>query len=79
MRVTGGGRGEQLVVRGGFGDFGMLQSALEERGIKVISSTDEYIPTTPLELAEDKATEVMKLVDRLEQDDDVQRVFHNLV
>jgi transcriptional/translational regulatory protein YebC/TACO1 len=33
---------------------------------------------TPAELSEDQATEVLKLIDRLEQDDDVQKVFHNL-
>jgi transcriptional/translational regulatory protein YebC/TACO1 len=36
------------------------------------------VPENLLELDEEQATEVLKLVDRLEQDDDVQRVFHNL-
>ena len=68
----------QLILRCAFSDFGTLQQGIEARGITPISSELEYIPTTTVELAEDQATEVLKLVDRLEQDDDVQRVFHNL-
>jgi YebC/PmpR family DNA-binding regulatory protein len=68
----------QLVLRCAFNDFGTLQKALEDRGITPLSAESEYLPLTPIELPEDKATEVLKLVDRLEQDDDVQKVFHNL-
>jgi transcriptional/translational regulatory protein YebC/TACO1 len=38
----------------------------------------EWIPSTLVELTEEQAHEVLKLVDRLEQDEDVQKVFHNL-
>ena len=65
-------------MRCAFNDFGTLQKALEDRGITPLSAESEYLPLTPIELPEDKATEVLKLVDRLEQDDDVQKVFHNL-
>jgi len=68
----------QLVIRCAFSDFGKLQKALEDRKITPISAESEYIAQTPMELPEDQATEVLKLVDRLEQDDDVQKVFHNL-
>ena len=67
-----------LVIRCAFNDFGKLQAAIEERGLKPISAESEYIAQTPVELPEDKATEVLKLIDMLEQDDDVQKVFHNL-
>jgi len=74
-----GEKGEpQLVLRCAFSDFGHLQKALEDRGIAPLSAESEYLPLTPTELPEEKATDVLKLVDRLEQDDDVQRVFHNL-
>ena len=56
-----------------------LQKALEDRGITPISVAPEYIPTSPVELSEEQATEVLELVDKLEQDDDVQHVYHNLV
>jgi YebC/PmpR family DNA-binding regulatory protein len=68
----------QLVIRCSFADFGQMQRALEERGITPISAELEYIPLNAVELPEDQATEVLSVVDRLEQDDDVQRVFHNL-
>ena len=74
-----GEKGEpQLVIRCSFPDFGQLQRAIEDRGIVPVSAESEYIAQTPVTLPEDKATEVLKLVDALEQDDDVQQVFHNL-
>jgi YebC/PmpR family DNA-binding regulatory protein len=69
----------QLIVRCGFADFGKLAAAIEAQGLTPISAESEYIAQTPAELPEDKAKEVLELVDALEQDDDVQRVFHNLV
>jgi transcriptional/translational regulatory protein YebC/TACO1 len=82
LEELGEGTGEKgeplLVLRCAFNDFGTLQKALEDRGITPLSAESEYIPLTPVELGEDQATEVLKLVDRLEQDDDVQKVFHNL-
>ena len=69
----------QLLVRCAFSDFGHLQKALEERNITPISAESEYIPQSTVELAEKQANEVLRLVDTLEQDDDVQKVFHNLI
>lgn len=69
-----------LVIRCNFADFGQLQSAIEARGLAPLSAESEYVPATMVEgLSEEQATEVLELVDRLEQDDDIQRVFHNLV
>jgi YebC/PmpR family DNA-binding regulatory protein len=76
--VTEDGK-DVLVVRCGFSDFGNMQKALDDKNITVLSSELEWIPTTTVELPEDQAEEVLKLVARLEQDEDVQRVFHNLV
>jgi YebC/PmpR family DNA-binding regulatory protein len=79
MGESTGEKGDtQLVIRCGFAAFGQLQRALEERGITPISAESEYIAQTPTSLPEAQATEVLKMVDLLEQDDDVQRVFHNL-
>lgn len=72
------GKQKVLVIHCTFTEFGTMQSALEERGIKVVSSGSEFISQTLSELPEDKAEEVLKLIDKLEQDDDVQKVFHNL-
>jgi len=79
MGESTGEKGEpQLVLRCAFNDFGDLQKALEDRGITPLSAESEYLPLTPVELPEDQATEVLSLLDRLEQDEDVQKVFHNL-
>ena len=48
------------------------------RGISPISAEHEYICTVPTELPEEQATEVLTVIDKLEQDDDVQKVFHTL-
>ena len=68
----------QTIIRGAFADFGKLQAAIEARGIAVQSAESEYVPQNLVPLPEDKSTEVLELVDALEQDEDVQRVFHNL-
>ena len=79
MGESTGEKGEpQLVIRCAFNDFGKLQEALEARGITPLSAEHEYICTTPVELPETQAAEVLELIDRLEQDDDVQKVFHTL-
>jgi YebC/PmpR family DNA-binding regulatory protein len=82
LEEMGDGTGENdepiIVLRAAFNDFGNMQKALEEKGITPISSEIEWIPTTTVELPEDQAQEVLKLVDKLEQDEDVQKVFYNL-
>jgi YebC/PmpR family DNA-binding regulatory protein len=83
LEEMGEGTGENeetvLVLRCGFTDFGNMQKALEEKNLNPISAEVEWIPTTTVELNEEQAQEVLKLVDKLEQDEDVQKVFHNLV
>ena len=79
MGESTGEKGEpQIVARCAFGDFGALQAALEARGIAPLSAEHEYIPSAPVELPEAQAAEVLELIDKLEQEDDVQRVFHSL-
>lgn len=67
-----------IIIRCAFSDFGNMQSALEEKGIEVVNSELEWIPLNTVELTEEQAEEVFKLIERVEQDDDVQRVFHNM-
>ena len=79
MGESTGEKGEpQLVVRCPFEDFGRVQEALEARRISPVSAEHEYICMAPTELSEADSAEVLALVDKLEQDDDVQRVFHTL-
>jgi YebC/PmpR family DNA-binding regulatory protein len=76
---TGENGEEVLVFRCAFNDFGNMQKALEEKSITPLSAEVEWIPVTTVELPEEQAQDVLKLVDKLEQDEDVQKVFHNLV
>lgn len=79
MRETEGEKGERLLVaRCAFADLGRLQRGLEERGIHPVSAGSEYVCPNPVELPEEQAKQVLALVDALEQDEDVQRVFHTL-
>ena len=52
---------------------------MEAKGLTPISAEAEYIPQTTVELSEAQANELFELVDAIEQDEDVQRVFHNLI
>lgn len=67
-----------IIVRCGFNDFGNMQKALEEKGLQVISSELEWIPLNTVELNEAQSEDVFKLIARVEEDDDVQQVFHNM-
>ncbi len=67
-----------LIARCAFTNFGNMQKALEEKGIIPLSAELEWIPTTTVQLLEEQAEDVLKLVDKLEQDEDVQKVFYNL-
>jgi len=79
MGESTGEKGEpQLVLRCAFDNFGKLQEALEARKIAPLSAEHEYVCTTPTTLPEAQATEALELIDKLEQEEDVQRVFHTL-
>jgi YebC/PmpR family DNA-binding regulatory protein len=75
---TGENGEEILVVRCAFADFGNMQKALEEKGITPISAELEWIPSTTVPVNDEQAADVSKLIEKLEQDEDVQKVFHNM-
>jgi YebC/PmpR family DNA-binding regulatory protein len=61
-----------------FADFVQMQRAIEERKIPVTSAEIQRIPTVFKELSEEAEEPVFELIDKLEEDDDVQAVYHNL-
>ena len=67
-----------LVLQCGFTDFGTLSQALEERKIEVKSSELVRLPQHSKELTDAQAEEVIKLIDKLEEDEDVSNVFHTM-
>lgn len=73
------GEGNPIVVlRCAFTDFGNLQKALEDKHITPISAELEWIPNTTVPVTDEQAEDISKLIERLEQDDDVSKVFHNM-
>jgi len=67
-----------LRIYGEFTSFGDLSKAFEERGIEPKKSTLEYIANTPIELNDEQLEEIEALIEKLEEDDDVQTVYTNI-
>ena len=65
-------------VYGEFTSFGELSKALEERNIEVKSANVEYIPNTTIELSDEQLEEIEALIEKLEEDDDVNKIYTNL-
>ena len=69
----------ETYVQVGFTDFGKMQQTLDSLNIPILSSEKERIPMTYKEdLSEDQRADIEKLIERLEEDEDVQAVFHNM-
>ena len=69
---------DEAVIHAGYEDFGNMQKALEEKGIEVTQAKLERIPLTHKEVNEEQVLDVTKLLDKLEEDEDVQAVYHNM-
>ncbi len=69
---------EHIVVYGDFTSFGTLAKALEDLNIEVQKSSLQRIPTSPVEFTEEELVAIEKLLDKIEDDDDIQQVFTNI-
>ncbi|MCA1752241.1 MAG: YebC/PmpR family DNA-binding transcriptional regulator [Cryomorphaceae bacterium] len=69
---------DTILIYAAFPDFGNLQKAIEEKGLEVINSGFERFPMDTKKLDEEQEAEVEKLLEKLEDDDDVQNVYHNM-
>ncbi|WP_324671365.1 YebC/PmpR family DNA-binding transcriptional regulator [Hymenobacter sp. GOD-10R] len=67
-----------IVVETAFTDFGQMQKALEEKHLNVVSAQLQRIPNTRVSLNDEEAEEVLNLIEKFEEDDDVQAVYHTL-
>jgi YebC/PmpR family DNA-binding regulatory protein len=67
-----------IVVETSFQDFGQMQKALEEKGLAVVSAQLQRVPNTTVHLEGEQLEEVMNLIEKFEDDDDVQAVYHTL-
>ena len=59
-------------------DFGTMSTAFEEKGIEMTKANLQRIPNAPVEFSDEQMTDIEKLLDKLEDDDDVQEVFTNM-
>jgi YebC/PmpR family DNA-binding regulatory protein len=69
---------EGILIYAPFESFGALQKELERRNIEILSSGFERIPQITKKLSPEEAADVEKLLERLEEDDDVQNVYHTM-
>jgi len=70
---------EGILLYGEFQSYSSIQKYLEENGFEILSAEFERIPNDMKELNEEQKAQVMKLIDKIEDDEDVQNVFHNMV
>lgn len=67
-----------ILIYAPFEQFGAIQKYLDDKGIEILSSDFERIPTTTKKLPEEGQGEVEKLLEKLEEEDDVQNVYHSM-
>jgi YebC/PmpR family DNA-binding regulatory protein len=67
-----------MVIETAFTDFGQMQKALDAKGVNIVSATLQRVPNTTVSLNDEQAEEVEKLIDKLEEDEDVQAVYHTM-
>ena len=67
-----------VYASGDYTSFGTLSKALEDKGIEVKKANLKRIPTTPVEFTDEQLEDIEKLLDKIEEDDDVQHVFTNI-
>lgn len=69
---------DHIMIYGNFENFGAIQKVLEEKGYEIESSGFERIPNDTIKLTEEQEAEIDKLLEKLEEDDDVQNVYHTM-
>lgn len=69
---------EEWLISGAFDQFSNLQKFLEEKGMEIVSAEFERIPTDYKEVTPDQRAAIEKLLEKFEEDEDVQNVFHNM-
>ncbi len=69
---------EHIMIYGDFTEFGNIQKGLDEMGIEIIESGYERIPMNTVELNEEQTEEIEKLIEKFEEDEDVQNVYHSM-
>ncbi|MDP4662977.1 MAG: YebC/PmpR family DNA-binding transcriptional regulator [Salibacteraceae bacterium] len=69
---------EDIYLYADYTNFGKMSSALEAKGIEVAKANLQRIPNAPVEFTEEQLEDIEKMLDKMEEDDDVQQVFTNI-
>ncbi len=70
--------GDNIIIYGNYPDFGAIQKALEDRNCEIVESGFERLPLDTKPLSSDAEEDIEKLLEKFEEDDDVQHVYHNM-
>ena len=68
----------ELIVQVAFNDFGLMQAGLEEKKYTVKETIKTFIPNTSKELTDEQEVEFEKMINKMEDDDDIMSVYHNI-
>lgn len=69
----------EILITTAFEDFGNMQKALEDKGVHIISSGFERFPLSYMKVNAEQEAEIQKMLDKMEEDDDVNMVYHNMI
>ena len=69
---------DKIYVYGDYTSFGSISTELESMNVEVIKSNLQRIPTQPVEFSEEQLIDIEKMLDKIEDDDDIQQVFTNI-
>lgn len=69
---------QEIVIYGAYDAFNKIQNFLEEKGYEILSGEFERIPNDQKEVTHEQREAIEKLIEKFEEDDDVQRVYHNM-
>jgi YebC/PmpR family DNA-binding regulatory protein len=69
---------DKVFVYGDYTSFGTLATAIDGLGLEVLKSNLQRIPTSPVEFTEEQLVDIEKMLDKIEDDDDIQQVFTNI-
>jgi YebC/PmpR family DNA-binding regulatory protein len=69
---------DKVFVYGDYTAFGTLAAAIETLNLEVLKSNLQRIPTSPVEFTEEQLVDIEKMLDKIEDDDDIQQVFTNI-
>jgi YebC/PmpR family DNA-binding regulatory protein len=69
---------DEIIITTSFADFGAMQKAIEDRKLNIVNSELQRVPNTMVDVSGTEAEQINTLIEKIEDDDDVQAVYHNM-